>query len=168
MAKVRLWCVCTICSSVVKRHKYDSHLTRPPFFLFSRTELKLDSDTMVGPWTVRAELMEDGSSFQDTTQQPIDWLKKRAVTSMEQFMDGSVEYFVEIPHDHGLETMKTPLVFGPFDKNNRPEAWKNSDLRIQSTLPLVFVDTSSNSSRGRSESSSTSLVRVSLEVISKE
>jgi hypothetical protein len=127
---------------------------------------------MVGPWKVRAELFE-GSTFQDATEVPTDWLAKRAVISMQDFMDGKIEYFVETPSvidsDTGSRSPK-PLVFCEFTKDNRPLAWKNCDLRIQSTLPLLCTRSSDYSSNNdgkdaKEHDNQSSLVRVSLKLL---
>jgi hypothetical protein len=105
---------------------------------FSLTALDFDTDTRVGPWRIRAEIFE-GSSFQDALETPTDWLGKKAISSMEAFMDGHIEYYVEAPTWMDKKSPR-PLVFHRFSKADRPQAWKNSDLRIQSTLPLVCND----------------------------
>jgi hypothetical protein len=88
-------------------------------------------------------------------------LAKKAVLSMEVFMDGKIEYFVE--------ATARPLVFRRFSKTDRPKAWKNCDLRIQSTLPVLGIDDTSigNGSKlehSESESCTNSehLIRVSM------
>lgn len=60
---------------------------------------------------------------------------------MEAFMEGNIEYYIEAPTwyvDGGFQPR--PLVFCVFKKADRPMAWKNSDLKIQTTLPLVGND----------------------------
>ena len=90
---------------------------------------------------VRTEVVPE-SVVKDSSQFPESWLEKKAVFSMESFMDGEVEYFVAAPvfWEKVSETFVVrPLVFRNFSKSNRPRAWKNCDLRIQSTLPVLGI-----------------------------
>lgn len=83
-------------------------------------------------------------------------------------MTGRIEYFVPATTTHNDEknrykTFPRPLRFGEYSKNNRPQAWKNVDLRIQSTLPLLAVsDDDQASDEDRDDESC--LIRVRLEV----
>ena len=105
--------------------------------------LEFETERMVGPWKVRSEVASGASFQQESSQLPDTWLTKKAVLSMESFMDGNVEYFVSAPtwfdEDIG-DFIPRPLVFRQFSKADRPRAWKNCDLRIQSTLPVLGND----------------------------
>ncbi|KAG7337842.1 tRNAIle-lysidine synthetase [Nitzschia inconspicua] len=130
-------------------------------------DCKCDKDWMVGPWNVRVETL-DGSSFQDAAEEPTDWLAKRAVSSMENFMNGKIEYYLEVRAVSDTSHSPSLLVFGQFNKSNRPEAWKNSDLKIQSTLPLLCIDNANEDTNNQdtdgSPTTTTTLIRVSLEL----
>ncbi len=120
--------------------------------------LEFDTDKYVGPWVVRTEVV------QDSTQSTETLLAKKAVVCMEAFMDGKVEYFVAASAA-AIDAVK-PLVFRSFSKVDRPKAWKNCDLRIQTTLPLLGVDDSNvskddNSTRECSDKME-HLIRVSM------
>ena len=54
-------------------------------------------------------------------------------------MAGYIQYDFKVPL---VETSSSPqLIFpGRFTKIGRPKAWKNGDLKIESTLPLVGAD----------------------------
>lgn len=91
---------------------------------------------MVGPWVARAEIVSDKGDCPDKFR-----LAEKAVVSMEAFMEGNIEYYIESPTWYlGGGFQPRPLVFCDFKKADRPMAWKNSDLKIQSTLPLVGND----------------------------
>ena len=92
---------------------------------------------MVGPWVVRSEVLPESSGPPETV------LAKKAVISMEAFMDGKVEYVVAAPTQKEKATggfVPKPLIFRHFSKVDRPKAWKNCDLRVQTTLPVLGTD----------------------------
>lgn len=100
-------------------------------FDMSRLSIECGSNVTVGPWTVTA-----------TRESSNDWTtleQNKAVESMEAFMSGHIRYYVKV-------SLKDPptsprLAFSErFTKIGRPKAWKNSDLKIESTLPLVGAD----------------------------
>lgn len=134
----------------------------------------------VGPWWIRADLAE---VVKQSDRQP--YLTKKAVPTLDAFMKGKIEYYVEastIFDNESRRYVPQPLVFRKFTKVDRPQAWKQCDLRIQSTLPLLgndeSVDTTKTKATGSirveaanegdeetvSEPNSTCLVRISLEV----
>lgn len=101
-----------------------------------RLVVKYDTYTNVGPWAIYTEIVSNEGDCPDKFR-----LAQKAVTSMEAFMEGNIEYYIETPTwyvDGNFQPR--PLVFCVFKKANRPVAWKNADLRIQSTLPLVGND----------------------------
>ena len=136
------------------------------FYYHSTCVLALDFDTehLVGPWVVRTDIVpEDAEKL--SLQAPETLLNKKAVVSMENFMSGEVEYFVSAPVDR-------PLVFRSFSKADRPRAWKGCDLRIQTTIPVLGVDSSvskDDHSGGREGSDkSERLIRVSMKLRSSD
>jgi hypothetical protein len=95
-------------------------------------------------------------------------------------MDGKIEYFIEAPtwfDKNSNQFLPKPLIFCDFDKYDRPRAWKNGDLRIQTTLPLLGNDTvAANVIKDRKgnagshedeQSNPLRLIRVSIELISE-
>jgi hypothetical protein len=99
-------------------------------------------------------------------------LAQKAMPSMEALMNGHIEYFIESPswHTDGV-FQPSPLVFCRFKKPYRPAAWKSSDLKVQSTLPLLGNDDTANGAinnpqvhikDGKEEMNPTRLVRVVL------
>ena len=60
---------------------------------------------------------------------------------MNAFMNGTVEYHVKVPlmeGKGGSPSKAHPLIFiSEYTGLTRPSAWKKSDLKIQSTLPLL-------------------------------
>lgn len=98
--------------------------------------LNYDMDTKVGPWVVCAEIVSDKGDCPEKFR-----LTQNAIVSMEAFMEGNIEYYVESPTWRiDCKFQPRPLVFCVFKKADRPMAWKNSNLKIQSTLPLVGND----------------------------
>lgn len=118
----------------------------------------------MGPWVVRTEILPEDAETPDIL------LNKKAVLSMEKFMDGEVEYFVPAPavgEDNPETSAIKPLVFRSFSKADRPKAWKGCDLRIQSTIPVLGIDPSiSKDAEGSSESER--LIRVSMALRSSD
>ena len=107
--------------------------------------LDFDTDKTVGPWVVRTEIVQE-KMMKDSSQPPETWLAKKAVLSMESFMNGEIEYFLMAPAVCKEDTktiVAKSLVFRKFSKTDRPRAWKNCDMRIQSTLPILGIDNSS-------------------------
>lgn len=101
----------------------------------------LDSSVQIGPWRVTAELY----SGVDSVFQPDKIsaaLERRVFTSMEAFMVGSYEYYLEVPtwSADGVEKKPLPMAFTKFDKRSRPRAWKGVDPKIQDILPLLAAD----------------------------
>ena len=98
--------------------------------------MNYDTDTKIGPWVVRAEIVSDKGDCPEKFR-----LAQKAVISMEAFMEGNIEYYVESPTwyvDGNFQPR--PLAFCVFKKADRPMAWKSTDLKIQSTVPLVGND----------------------------
>ena len=119
--------------------------------------LDFDTKRMVGPWVVRTEIVTE-SDTKDSTE----LLDKKAVPSMEGFLDGRVEYFLSAPtflDESSNSFIPKPLVFRTFSKTNRPRAWKSCDLRIQSTLPVLGIN---DSNGGGSDNAPQRLIRVSM------
>jgi hypothetical protein len=103
-------------------------------------------------------------------------LVKKAVPSMESFMDGTIEYFIAAPayrEEASGTLVPRPLVFRSFSKSDRPRAWKNCDLRIQTTLPVLGVNNSANSKTEHSDDkaqyiNSECLIRVSITLTERD
>ena len=100
----------------------------------------LENAIQVGPWKVQSDLAEPrtGSIPIDSTE----LLRQKAVPSMDEFMEGKIEYYLSVPTilDDNIYVPQ-PLVLCPeFSKASRPASWKNTDLKIQSTLPLLGID----------------------------
>ena len=99
---------------------------------------------VVGPWTVSA-VVKKFCHFSDDEKEAS--VKQKAVPSMDSFMEGFIEYYLEVPTKPKDETKNEKdesdyspmsLVFvDSFKKQTRPPAWKNSDEKIQETLPLL-------------------------------
>jgi hypothetical protein len=95
----------------------------------------------IGPWTVFSEAIsaldddDDGCKMNGTREL---LLEKKAIVSMASFFDGFVSYYLETTASNDLPRK---LVFiSDFTRESRPDAWKKTDLKIQSTLPLLGND----------------------------
>jgi hypothetical protein len=66
-------------------------------------------------------------------------LGTKAVRSLECFMDGVVEYYLQIP-SWPDDTPRPLVIVSDFFRESRPLAWKSCDLKIQSTLPILGMD----------------------------
>lgn len=98
----------------------------------------------VGPWRIRSELLNVQDKVKSLKEEKV--LDRSAISSMDKFMEGCLEYYIEVP------TWKTqtnhfeprPLTFCKFGKESRPQAWKGIDAKIQDTIPLVGNDDQAN------------------------
>lgn len=100
-----------------------------------------ENSTLLGPWRVTVRRQLYGVFEPKEVQEHLD---KKAVADMMQFLDGSIDYYLEArtfqTPDGSFEPR--PLVFTQFTKLTRPRAWKNVDLKIQQKLPLAGNDAS--------------------------
>lgn len=88
----------------------------------------------VGPWVVKTELVANSA------ETDVNLLEQKAVESVESVMTGQIHYYLEVLETENGE--QSPLVFiENFTKETRPPCWKNTDLRIESTLPVLGFDT---------------------------
>ena len=120
-------------------------------FSFSAIEYGSEHATSIGPWKLVVEPVFLDNVTNELHAQEL--LEKKAVPSINKFMTGSISYFLKLPMQtdkhktaENLKAMvaddqfPSPLVFLTFDRQSRPLAWKNADLKIQTTLPLPGVD----------------------------
>ena len=91
----------------------------------------------VGPWVVWAQ-------YDPLIESPKEALSQKAIKSWESLMSGKIEYYLSVPSfDYSLEGNNDDcpesflVVMDSFSKDTRPLAWKHTDLKIQSTLPLL-------------------------------
>lgn len=106
------------------------------------TAVAFGEDRRVGPWNIKPEIVSEKGDCPDTFR-----LAQKAVLSMDHFMDGRIEYYLETPtwQENG-KLVPRPLVFSRFTKSSRPDAWKNNErnrnlyLKVQETLPLLGND----------------------------
>ena len=91
----------------------------------------------IGPWDVQACVVE---TTEDRTA--TDLLARKGMSTMEHFMDGCFEYYVQARTWKADSTIffVRPLLFTTFSKSSRPLAWKNTDAKIQEKLPLLGCD----------------------------
>ena len=88
---------------------------------------------------------------------------------MDHFMEGCIEYYLEAPTSYiSGNFVPFPLVFCEFRKKDRPLAWKNTDLKLQTTLPLLGIDEAASDAalkeKGAKEDTLMRLVRVTLKL----
>ena len=138
---------------------------------YTNVECNDDGNTIVyvGPWTVttrRYKLNEQSSK---------EKLEHRVFASMEAFMEGEYEYWLELPppqnsvhndnslidKNRALDTDQTQLIFTTFVKRTRPKAWKGIDPKLQDSLPLLGYPVSTtengNQTNGNTKDTSTLL-----------
>lgn len=111
----------------------------------------------VGPWSVFSEVV---STDADDDEEEI-LLNQKAVSSMGDLFDGRISYYLKTPTmDDGDSELPWPLVFvSEFTRETRPRAWKKTDLKLQSTLPLLGTDVTAEE---LTDGAHQLLVRVSL------
>lgn len=111
-------------------------------------------EVRVGPWSVTAKIVSKECQKNESA------LEKKAVPSWEALMNGKIKYYLEAPIQNDVVQ---PLVFvSEYQKKSRPKAWKNIDLKIQSTLPVLGND--EKNIQGLTDDSRTALVEVCLSV----
>lgn len=133
---------------VSKAEKLNGFLTNVPY----------GKKLSFGPWSISATIIDDHNVDKSTL------LVQKAIPSWENFMDGSIEYYIEVP----IEETGNPreLVFvSKYDKQSRPLAWKQTDLKLQATLPLLGNDKDGLSKLANTSKSK--IVRVLLVVYRK-
>ena len=136
----------------------------------------------VGPWIISIHVL-DSCTIKEQQQQSgkkkDEWdalLETPALASMKDLMRGSFSYYLRVPvvsmdnknnhnnettsHENGSETNVVRLVFTKFTKATRPRAWKGFDTKVQETLPLLGMD--SSSTRADDGSSTNGPTRVAL------
>lgn len=99
----------------------------------SQVDVSYDKETRIGPWLVSASVLKKNNKK--------EVLKAMAVECWETLMTGEIMYAIQVPTDEGTAR---PLQFvSEYTKAARPAAWKCTDLKIQSTLPLLGNDSES-------------------------
>jgi len=103
--------------------------------------IQCGTDTIsIGPWLISTERVNSVSQ----SDQAIKLLEKKAMESWDQLMEGYIEYTVTVPLRSLQETDDLKLVIvKDFTQRSRPMAWKNTDLKVQATLPILGNDTES-------------------------
>lgn len=91
----------------------------------------------VGPWSIEANVVKDES---ETVAEKL--LKERVFESMELLMQGNIEYHLQLPISDASSLPNQLVFIQGYTKATRPAAWKNLDLKIEQTLPLLGVDNS--------------------------
>jgi tRNA(Ile)-lysidine synthetase-like protein len=102
-----------------------------------KLDIGADNSLQFGPWKVTAVIDQEASKA--TSDSKEEKLCRRAILSMDKFMEGTIEYHIE---SQILSTAKgpTPLVFQTLSKATRPRCWKSHDLKLQEKLPIASVD----------------------------
>ena len=114
--------------------------------------MKWGNQDSVGPWTVKTKILP-------TSEEVEGLLKVKAVKDVQRVLTGKIEYYIEVLETEDGE--RPPLVFiENFTKETRPPCWKNADLRVEATLPILGVD--KTYIYGNSASCRTRCVKVSL------
>lgn len=77
----------------------------------------------VGPWQISVKITPNIES-------------KPVFDTWEEFMAGDLQYCINVPQEDEQSLRPLETVDG-FTKLNRPSSWKQKDLKIQTTLPLL-------------------------------
>lgn len=64
-------------------------------------------------------------------------LAKKAYLDIRDLMNGTISYYLKVPKSSFTNSSFLQFASSPLTKSNRPMAWKNTDEKIQGTLPLV-------------------------------
>lgn len=127
------WLQCRKDYAVYLGENFHVYVMHPESFPWSKSDqyscknmmVRIDDNVSeIGPWLIRATSMERA----DETI-----LHKKPFLDMKDFMRGTFKYYLEVPKD----CSKLAVTEGQFNKSNRPLGWKNCDLKIESTLPLI-------------------------------
>jgi hypothetical protein len=134
---------------------------RKDMFDVEGQEVPYDHERRVGPWIVKAELVNEYLDCSEALGK-----EGRAVASMSHLMNGVVEYMLEVSTwEVNGALVPRPLVFCRFSKASRPPAWKNkgSDESLYLNEAVqVAVDSCHDQSRGEGKSTRKQIVRVTL------
>ena len=96
----------------------------------------LTNKIKVGPWNISSEISPAASE-----KEANELLQRKAFECLEQLMSGDVHYFISAPIAVEGDLPRPLAVVSGFTKQTRPTAWKGSDLKVESTLPLLGVNT---------------------------
>ena len=121
-------------------------------------DVPVGSQKIVGPWSIRAEIV---SSSEES-----HFLTKKALESIEDLMSGEIEYYLKVSRTKGGQLQPLILV-DKFTKETRPYCWKNCDLRVEATLPLLGIDTKTeqtDTEKANLNNNNTELVKISLKL----
>ncbi len=147
--------------SVVKQliiqtsNRYRCKITYHPLFFPTRTEVvQFGKKKNVGPWTIQTEIV---SSSEENSL-----LKIKAIEAIEDLMSGNIQYYVKVLETDTNHIQPLTLI-EKFTKDTRPISWKNVDLKVESTLPILGNDVGTTKILAdSSKSSKTRLARVTL------
>ena len=80
-------------------------------------------------------------------------------------MSGEIEYYLKVPRTKSGQIQPLIMV-DKFSKETRPCCWKNCDLRVEATLPLLGNDVKAiQSSSNITSLSNTEVVKISLKIV---
>ena len=92
-------------------------------------EIGEENTVSVGPWSIFAKVIQvDDEDISNSL------LAQKACNDMDDLMKGTISYYLKIPKSASSSPLQ---IAGHLTKSNRPPAWKNTDSKVQDTLPLV-------------------------------
>jgi len=101
------------------------------YYKLERKDIQFGEEIVIGPWSVTSEIVLSIESDQ--------LIRKKAVENIEDLMLGEIEYYVKVLTMNNGELQ--PLIFiDKFTKESRPPSWKNADLKVELTLPIIGND----------------------------
>ena len=79
-------------------------------------------------------------------------------------MSGEIEYYLKVSGTKGGQ-MQSLVMVDKFSKETRPCCWKNCDLRVEATLPLLGNDIKTTQMvNEKANMNNTELVKISLKL----
>ncbi len=91
-------------------------------------------------------------------------LSRKAYLDIRDVMNGTILYYLKIPKSSCTSKVFLEFANSTLTKSNRPLAWKNTDEKIQTTLPLVVCTPTALRSLSEGDDQSGTLVRVQLKL----
>ena len=103
-----------------------------------KSQVCIDGDSsIIGTWIITATKDKKIQEMRDSErlQYMNNKLNQKPFESLDDFMQGSFHYYIEVPVNvNTLEVIDGGVT---FSKPSRPTAWKNIDPKIESSMPLV-------------------------------
>jgi hypothetical protein len=121
--------------------------------------IEIGKEQRIGPWTVSTEVAQTVDEYEMDVL-----LARKAYLDIPDIMNGTILYYLKIPSISCTSSIFLEFATSPLSKSNRPLAWKNTDEKIQTTLPLVICTPTALRSLSEGDDKTGTLVRVQLKL----